>query len=71
MAVWLAPGDSVDGIFRDMHQQDRDAVHGNRSYFWTIGGPHYRSQVVACSGLPDPYLFSGFLTGRFDAREDA
>jgi type VI secretion system protein ImpM len=71
MAVWLAPGDSVAGIFLDLSQQDSDALNAERSYFWTIGGPHYRSQVVACSGLPDPLLFAGFLTGRFSARQDA
>ena len=71
MAVWLAPGDSVADIFLDLSQQDRDRAHAGRSYFWTIGGPDYRSQVVASAGLPDAQAFSGLLTGRFDAREDA
>jgi type VI secretion system protein ImpM len=71
MAVWLAPGDSVAEIFLDLHQRDCDQLHAGRSYFWTIGGPDYRSQVVACAGLPDPHVFAGLLTGRFDAREDA
>lgn len=71
MAVWLAPGDGVADIFLDLDQRDRDEVHAARSYFWTIGGPHYRSQVVACAGLPDAFAFAGLLTGRFDAREDA
>jgi len=71
MAVWLAPGDSVTDIFLDLRQNDRDQVHAGRSYFWTIGGPEYRSQVVASAGLPDAHLFTGLLTGRFDAREDA
>lgn len=71
MAVWLAPGDGVDDIFRDLRQRDRDQLHAGRSYFWTIGGPDYRSQVMACTGLPDAQAFAGLLTGRFDAREDA
>jgi type VI secretion system protein ImpM len=71
MAVWLAPGDSVTEIFLDLAQRDHDAVHAGRSYFWTLGGPDYRSQVVASGGLPDAQAFAGLLTGRFDARETA
>lgn len=71
MAVWLAPGDDVSGILRHLDQRDRDTVHAGRSYFWTLGGENYRSQVLACAGLPDPNLFAGFLTGKFDAKEDA
>lgn len=71
MAVWLAPGDDVADLFCSLRQQDRDRVHAGRSYFWTIGGPDYRSQVVASAGLPDAQAFSGLLTGRFDAREAA
>ena len=71
MAVWHAPGDSVAGIFLDLGQQGLDQVHAGRSYFWTLGGSDYRSQVMACAGLPDPHVFTALLTGRFDAREDA
>jgi len=71
MAVWLAPGDSVADIFLDLGQRDRDQAQAGRSYFWTLGGQHYRSQVVACAGLPEPFAFTGLLTGRFDAREVA
>jgi type VI secretion system protein ImpM len=71
LAVWLAPGDSVADIFLDLRQRDHDQLHAGRSFFWTIGGPDYRSQVVACAGLPEAQLFAGLLTGRFDAREDA
>jgi hypothetical protein len=69
--VWLAPGDGVDDIFLDLRQRDLDEMHAGRSYFWTIGGADYRSQVVACAGLPDTQAFAGLLTGRFNAREDA
>jgi type VI secretion system protein ImpM len=71
LAVWLAPGDSVADIFLDLRQRDHDQLNAGRSFFWTIGGPDYRSQVVACAGLPEAQLFAGLLTGRFDAREDA
>jgi type VI secretion system protein ImpM len=71
IAVWLASGHSAADIFLDLSQHDREQVHAGRSYFWTVGGPDYRSQVVASAGLPDPHVFSGLLTGRFDAREDA
>jgi type VI secretion system protein ImpM len=71
MAVWLAPGDSVANIFLALEQRDRDQAHARRSYFWTLGGPDYRSQIIMCAGLPEPFAFAGLLTGRFDAREVA
>jgi type VI secretion system protein ImpM len=70
-AVWLAPGDAVAAVLADLRQRDRDAVHGTRAYFWTIGGANYRSQLMMSSGLPAPILFSGFLTGRFETRQTA
>jgi type VI secretion system protein ImpM len=71
MAVWLAPGDGVADVFSSLGRRDLDQVNAGRSFFWTIGGKDYRSQVVDCVGLPDPNAFAGLLTGRFDAREDA
>jgi type VI secretion system protein ImpM len=71
MAVWLAPGDGVADVFSSLGRHDLDQVNAGRSYFWTIGGEDYRSQVVVCAGLPDASAFAGLLTGRFDAREDA
>ena len=71
MAVWLAPGEDVTDVFSSLGRRDLDQVNAGRSYFWTIGGPDFRSQVVDCAGLPDASAFAGLLTGRFDAREDA
>jgi type VI secretion system protein ImpM len=71
MAVWLAPGEGVADVFSSLGRRDLDQANAGRSYFWTIGGEDYRSQVVVCAGLPDASAFAGLLTGRFDAREDA
>lgn len=62
MSVWPATGDG---------HNDRDRLHAGRIYFWTIGGTDCRCQVVASAGLPDAQAFTGLLTGRFDARQDA
>jgi type VI secretion system protein ImpM len=61
----------VADIFVALEQRDRDQTHARRSYFWTLGGPDYRSQIIMCDGLPQPFHFTGLLTGRFDAREVA
>lgn len=71
MAVWLAPGEGVATVFSSLGRRDLDQVNAGRSYFWTIGGADYRSQVIVCAGLPDAHDFAGLLTGRFDARENA
>jgi len=38
------------------------------SFWWTAGGGGYEPRTLACSRLPDPFLFSAMLTGRFEDR---
>lgn len=42
-------------------------LHLGMSYWWTVGGEDFPPRAAACRGMPDPSLFSGLLTGRFDA----
>jgi type VI secretion system protein ImpM len=36
------------------------------SIWWTIGGEGFPPALVVSRGMPDPWLFTAFLTGRFD-----
>lgn len=45
---------------------DHVRVYAAMTYWWTAGGEGFPARIVACRGMPDPYLFSGMLTGRFD-----
>jgi type VI secretion system protein ImpM len=47
--------------------EDHARAYAHASYLWTIGGPNFEPLALTGQALPDPYLFSGLLTGRFDA----
>ena len=47
----------------------RNANHASAyaaaSFWWTSGGNNYHPLALSCRGMPDPFLFTGMLTGRF------
>lgn len=47
--------------------EDHARAYAHASCFWTVGGENFEPLALVGQGLPDPYLFSGLLTGRFDA----
>jgi type VI secretion system protein ImpM len=47
--------------------EDHARAYAHATCFWTIGGDNFEPLALVRQGLPDPYLFSGLLTGRFDA----
>jgi hypothetical protein len=55
--------------FVDVLAELRGANHVNiyaaASFWWTLGGGDYAPHALCCRGLPDPFLFSTLLTGRF------
>jgi type VI secretion system protein ImpM len=47
--------------------EDHTRSYGHASYFWTVGGNDFEPLALVGQALPSPYLFTGLLTGRFDA----
>jgi type VI secretion system protein ImpM len=47
--------------------EDHARAYAGAAYLWTVGGPNFEPLALTGQALPDPYLFSGLLTGRFDA----
>ncbi len=47
--------------------EDHTRSYAHASYLWTIGGDNFEPLALVGQTLPSPYLFSGLLTGRFDA----
>jgi len=47
--------------------EDHARAYANACYLWTIGGDDFEPLALVGHGLPNPYLFTGLLTGRFDA----
>ena len=47
--------------------EDHARAYAHGSCFWTAGGGNFEPLALIGQALPDPYLFAGMLTGRFDA----
>lgn len=47
--------------------EDHARAYAHATCFWTVGGENFEPLALVGHGLPDPYLFTGLLTGRFDA----
>jgi len=46
--------------------EDHARAYAHACYLWTVGGPNFEPLALTGHALPDPYLFTGLLTGRFD-----
>lgn len=52
-------------VFAAMRLQDHGNHYASTTYWWTIGGEGYAPLAVSGRRMPDPFLFSEMLTGRF------
>jgi type VI secretion system protein ImpM len=48
---------------------DLSSAHAHSSVWWTAGGEDYPPLGLFAVRMPDPYLMTGMLTGRFGARD--
>ncbi len=60
------PG-TFSGRLAQLRVEDHARAYAGSSVFWTLGGEGYPPLGLACKGLPDPNIFTGLLTGRFEA----
>jgi type VI secretion system protein ImpM len=47
--------------------EDHTRSYAHAAYLWTVGGEDFEPLALVAQSLPSPYLFTGLLTGRFDA----
>lgn len=47
--------------------EDHARAYARAVCLWTMGGEHFEPLALVGPALPDPHLFAGLLTGRFDA----
>jgi type VI secretion system protein ImpM len=47
--------------------EDHAASFGHTACLWTVGGERFEPLALVGQALPNPHLFAGLLTGRFDA----
>lgn len=54
-------------VLADLRRLDHGRLYGTATFWWTLGGEGFAPQVMVGRRMPDPYLYTGMLTGRFDA----
>jgi len=64
--IHVTPTPDIDAAFASLSAADDAGLMTSGTFWWTIGGDALPAISIACRQLPDPHLFSGFLTGRFD-----
>lgn len=62
-----ATSDRFGTVLADLRRLDHGRLYGTATFWWTAGGEGFAPQVVVARRMPDPYLYAGMLTGRFDA----
>jgi len=55
-------------IFTALRTADHVRVYAAATFWWTIGGEGFDPIALSGSRMPDPFLFSDMLTGRFAER---
>jgi type VI secretion system protein ImpM len=52
-------------LFAAMRVADSAKAYASMTYWWTIGGENYEPIAVMGRRMPDPFLFTEMLTGKF------
>jgi type VI secretion system protein ImpM len=57
--------DSFADIFASARMADHAAAYSASSFWWTVGGEGFPALTLAKRRMPDPFVFTGMLTGDF------
>lgn len=64
--VAVAAGSTLPGVLAAIRAEDYARAYATASFWWTIGGEGFPPLVLVGYRMPDPYVFTGLLTGRLD-----
>lgn len=56
---------SFPDVFAAMRVAHHAKAYGSSTFWWTIGGEGFRPIALSGRRMPDPFLFTEMLTGRF------
>jgi type VI secretion system protein ImpM len=56
----------LPNLLARLRVEDHERAYACQTVWWTVGGEEYHPRAVVERRLPDPYLFTGMLTGSFD-----
>ncbi len=65
MIAFVASERSFADAFASMRRASPAKVCSSSTFWWTIGGEGFKPAALSARGMPDPFLFTEMLTGRF------
>jgi type VI secretion system protein ImpM len=67
--LWALParGQGFSELFSSIRRRDYARIYAGSTFWWTIGGEGIAPVALSGKGMPDPFLFSAMLTGKFAA----
>jgi type VI secretion system protein ImpM len=63
----LAGTDSFAELFASARMAGHPAAYAGSTFWWTVGGEGFPAMGFASRRMPDPFLFTGMLTGDFSS----
>jgi type VI secretion system protein ImpM len=63
--VGRVSGRALPDVLGAIRLADHERAYAGLSVWWTIGGEGYEPLALATPHMPDPFLFTQMLTGRF------
>jgi type VI secretion system protein ImpM len=61
---------SFADVFASARMADHAAAYAASTFWWTAGGEGFPAMALAKRRMPDPFVFSGMLTGDFNSLLD-
>ena len=58
-------GRSFLELFASLRDANFNSIYAAASFWWTIGGGEFAPFGFSCKRMPDPFIFTAMLTGRF------
>jgi hypothetical protein len=62
-----AGSQSFNELFGSIRRRDHARIYAGSTFWWTVGGEGIPPVALSGKGMPDPFLFSAMLTGKFAA----
>jgi type VI secretion system protein ImpM len=56
---------SFPDLFASLREANFSSIYSAGSFWWTIGGGEFAPFGFCCKRMPDPFIFTAMLTGRF------
>ena len=64
-ALAAQDGSGTRDAFARARMADPVRAHASSSFWWTASGQGFEAFALACQRMPDPFLYSGMVSGQF------